>query len=311
MDELVITPLDALEASLGTLLTTLTTTPTFSTAPAASTALLAADDALTSSLTALKEHQQNYARILHLRAEATRLEDQIKSIIRTCGELRNEIGAIHPSILEDSSEDEDGEGQQEDVDYKTLLSFARRIGKYNARAAREAEEDSIRRRQDAKERATAPSRPAANGNVPPVTTETTSGMGNIIPDNERTWLNETAVAARAAQGMAFPAAERLRLGMLGQLQYAREQGGEESVEREIERLMGGSLDEETAPQATIEPEAISIHATEMRRQAQAQAQAQAPTNASTSNARPQRPPERKRSVAPLNLDLWNEDEDDD
>src|SRR5947207_108606 len=84
-----------LEASLSTLLTSLTTTPTCSTAPAASNALLAADDALTHSLTTLKKHQQNYARILHLRAEATRLENQIKSIIRTCGELRSEIGEIH------------------------------------------------------------------------------------------------------------------------------------------------------------------------------------------------------------------------
>jgi hypothetical protein len=306
MDKLVVTPLDALEASLSTLLISLTTTPTFSTAPAASTALLAADDALTSSLTTLKEHQHNYTRILHLRAEATRLEDQTKSIIRTCGELRNEIGAIHPSILEDSSEDEEGEGRQQDVDYKTLLSFARRIGKYNTRAAREAEEDSIRRRQDARERVTTASRPAANGNVPPVTAETTSEVGNILPDNERAWLNETAVAARAAQGMAFPAAERLRLGMLGQLQYAREQGGEEAAEREIERLMRGSSDGETAPQATIEPEATSIHAADMQRLAQAQV----PTNPSSSNARPQRPPERKKSIVQLNLDLWNEDEDD-
>jgi hypothetical protein len=308
MDKLVFASLDTLEASLGTLLTSLTTTPTFSTAPAASTALLTADDALTSSLTALKKHQQNYARILLLRAEAIRLEDQIKSIVRTCGELRNEIGEIHPSILDDSSEDEDGEGRQQDVDYQTLLSFARRIGKHNTRAAREAEEDSIRRRQDAEERTAAPLRPAANGNVPPVGMETTSEVGNIIPENERAWLNETAAAARAAQGMAFPAAERLRLGMLGQLQYAREQGGEEAVEREIERLMGGSSGRETPSKATAEPEAMDIDHTETQRQAQAQAQA--PNNNSTANARPQRPPERKRSLAPVNLDLWNSDEDD-
>ena len=114
MEEIVLQPLDALEASLSTLLTSLTTTPTCSTAPAASNALLAADDALTHSLTTLKKHQQNYARILHLRAEATRLENQIKSIIRTCGELRSEIGEIHPSILDDTSEDEDGEGGPRD-----------------------------------------------------------------------------------------------------------------------------------------------------------------------------------------------------
>jgi hypothetical protein len=306
MDKVVLTSLDALEASLNALLTSLTTTPTFSTAPAASNALLNTDDALTTSLTTLKQHQQNYARILHLRAEATRLEDQIKSIVRTCGELRTEIGGIHPSILDDSSEDEDQEGQQQDVDYRTLLSFARRIGKHNTQAAREAEEESIRRSQKEKERAAAASRPATNGTVMLSSTENSSELSNIVPDNERAWLNETVMATRAAQGMAFPAAERLKLGMLGRLQYAREQGGEEAVEKEIERLMGGSLENETS-KIGVEPEDMNAEPTENQRQAQAQG----PTSTSINNARSQRPPERKRSVAPLNLDLWNEDEDDD
>jgi hypothetical protein len=306
MDKVVLTSLDALEASLNALLTSLTTTPTFSTTPTASNALLTADDALTTSLTTLKQHQQNYARILHLRAEATRLEDQIKSIVRTCGELRAEIGGIHPSILDDSSDDEDQEGQQQDVDYRTLLSFARRIGKHNTQAAREAEEESIRRSQKAKERAAAASRPATNGTVMLSATEDPSELGNIIPDNERAWLNETVIATRAAQGMAFPAAERLKLGMLGRLQYAREQGGEEAVEREIERLMGGSLENETS-KVVVEPENMNAEPTENQRQAQAPG----PTSTSISNARPQRPPERKKSVAPLKLDLWNEGDDDD
>jgi hypothetical protein len=306
MDKVVLTSLDALEASLNALLTSLTTTPTFSTAPAASNALLTADDSLTTSLTTLKQHQQNYARILHLRTEATRLEDQIKDIVRTCGELRTEIGGIHPSILDDSSEDDNQEGQQQDVDYATLLSFARRIGKHNIQAAREAEEESTRRSQKAKEGIATASRPATNGTAAISATENPSELGNIIPDNERAWLNETVIATRAAQGMAFPAAERLKLGMLGRLQYAREQGGEEAVEQELERLMGRSLDDETSKIA-VEAENMNAEPTEK----QGQAQAQGPTSASIGNARPQRPPERKRSVAPLNLDLWNEDEDDD
>jgi hypothetical protein len=306
MDKVVLTSLDALEASLNALLSSLTTTPTFSTVPAASNALLTADDALTTSLTTLKQHQQNYARILHLRAEATRLEDQIKSIVRTCGELRTEIGGIHPSILDDSSEDEDQEGQQRDVDYSTLLSFARRIGKHNTQAAREAEEESIRRSQKAKVRAAAASQPATNGTVMLSATENPSELGNIIPDNERAWLNETVIATRAAQGMAFPAAERLKLGMLGRLQYAREQGGEEAVERETERLMGGSLENEISKIA-VELEDMNAEPTENQRQAQAQG----PTSTSISNTRSQRPPERKKSVAPLKLDLWNEGDDDD
>jgi Vitamin-D-receptor interacting Mediator subunit 4 len=305
MDKVVLTSLDALEASLNALLTSLTTTPTFSTAPATSDALLSADDSLTTSLTTLKQHQQNYARILHLRAEATRPEDQIKSIVRTCGELRTEIGGIHPSILDDSSEDED-QGQQQDVDYKTLLSFARRIGKHNIQAAREAEEESIRRSQKAKVRTATTSRPATNGTVMLSATEDRSELGNIIPDNERAWLNETVIATRAAQGMAFPAAERLKLGMLGRLQYAREQGGEESVEGEIERLMGGSLENETS-KMVVELENANAEPTEKQRQTQVQG----PTSTSISNTRPQRPPERKGSPAPLKIDLWDEDDDED
>ena len=299
MDTVVLTPLSALEGSLSTLLTSLTTTPTFATAPTAANSLLTADDALTSALTTLKHHQQNHARILNLRAEATRLEDQIKSIVRTCGELRNEIGAIYPSILEDFSDDEDedtGDRKQQDVDYKTLLSFARRIGKHNTEAAREAEEDAIRRQQDTKERATGGSQQLMNGNTPVVGEST----GNHIPENEQVWLDETGAAARAAQGMAFPAAERLRLGMLGQLQLVREQGGEEAVEREIEKLMGRTSDQVEDHELEAEPGATTIDSrqgpSEVRRQSYA------PTS-----GRPQLPPERKK----LNLDLWNEDEDDD
>ena len=299
MDTVVLAALNTLEASLSNLVISLTTTPTFATAPTAATSLLTADDALTSALTTLKQHQQNYAKILNLRAEATRLEDQIKSIVRTCGELRNEVGAVHPGILDGSSDDEyeATEGtEQQDVDYTTLLSFARRIGRHNTRAARQAEEDAVMRQAEDKERLAAAARQLTNGNTPVAATEST---GNVIPENEKAWLNETAAAARAAQGMAFPAAERLRLGMLGQLQLVREQGGEEAVEREIEKLMGKtseSVDENEHAVVSGEPIIESRQGgNEARRQSHA-----------LMGGRPQPPPERKK----LNLDLWNEDEDD-
>jgi hypothetical protein len=57
------------------------------------------------------------------------------SIMRTCGELRNEIRAIHPSVLEARLKTKMEKGGHEDVDYNTLLSFARRIDKHNIRAA--------------------------------------------------------------------------------------------------------------------------------------------------------------------------------
>ena len=230
------------------------------------------------------------------------------SIMRTCGELRNEIRAIHPSVLEDSSEDEDGEWRARrcGLQYATIVCSAHRQAQHKGCRQKTIRLDNARMQRS----------------VPPLL----HGLLQMIisrlwpwrlrrrreisyPTTNELWLNETAAAARTAQGMAFPAVERLHLGMLGQLQDAREQGGEEAVEREIKRLMGESSERETPSKAT---EAMNIDQTETQMQAQAQAQAQvhAPTNNSTANTRPQRPLERKRSLAPLKLDLWNSDEDD-
>lgn len=70
------------------------------------------------------------------------------------------------------------------MDYKTLLLFALCIGKHNTIAAREAEEDSLRRRQEAKERAAVASKYSTNGNIAPTATVTTSELGSILSDNE-------------------------------------------------------------------------------------------------------------------------------
>jgi len=325
MEAIVLEPLNALDTSLSSLIASLTTSPTFATAPAVTDALLSADDALTRALITLRQHQQNYAKILHLRAEALSLEDQIKNTVRTCGELRAQIGAINPRILEDSDDDEEDDARPQDVDYKTLLSFARRIGKHNAAAARQAERDADKRIREAKTRAAASAAAAAavaataatppqatmngvvsQGGVAPPPLDT----ANVIPDNEQIWLNENAAAKRAAEGMAFPAAERLRMGMLGKLQLIREQGGDEAVDKEIERLMtggGGDGDVEKLPSAHEEPmdvvspkEATRYSAgTRMRRPS------------ATTAGRPPLPPQRRKSVQPLNLDLWDGDSDED
>ena len=320
MDNVVLTPLNALESSLSFLLASLTTTPTFSGAPAATGALLTADDALTSALVTLRKHQQNYAQILHLRQEAVRLEEQVKIVVRTCGELRTEIGAIHPTSLDDSAYEEDDDGEDakpKEVDYATLMSFARRIGKYNHTAAKEAEEDSLRRQLDAKKQATGAgsmAQPTTNGNMAAsaagarstTTTTISTGAGNIIAENERAWLDELAATKRAAEGMAFPAAERLRLGMLGQLQLVREQGGEEAVGREIARLLGQTREEsiEGDEPTRAEERAIGVSVGEEK-------PARDLGDRPPATSRPPRPPERKKSIAkPLDLDLWNEDDDD-
>jgi Vitamin-D-receptor interacting Mediator subunit 4 len=323
MAEQVLRPLVSLETSFNALLTSLTTTPSYSAAPSAAQSLLTADDFLTTALQALYNHQQNHIRILQLRADASRLEDQIKATVRTCLDLRKEIGNIHPSILskpDDSSnaDDTDSEDDEKDVDYTTLLSFASKIGKHNTAAAKEAEEESIRRLIQArkeKENNTI-TQPRINGNTSTSVTNPETGepaSQTLIPQHERDWLDAEAALARARSGMAFPAAENLRRGALGKLQWVREQGGEEAVERELDRMVaesegrGGKDDHAAAPTLEVQsPQtALRVSGLPSRPQQQQQGQGQ--------GSRPPPPPqqqEKKKSVA-LDLDLWNEDDEDD
>ena len=292
MNAVVAGPLDALESSLNKLIVSLTSTPTFSPAPAATNALLSADDALTSALVTLRRHQENYALILSLRAEATRVEDAVKEIVRTCGGLRAEIDRVHPSILGDDSSSDDE--CQQDVDYRTLLSFAQKIGRHNAAAAREAEQDSVRRKVEAKKKP----HPITNGATNVATVQREDQTGTDALDIHETWLEERTAAVRAAQGMAFPAAERLRRGALGQLQVLREQSGEEAVDREMEMILDPGLAsqaQQTRTEALAEP----------RGEANEQQHHQQTRKASA--PRPQAP---NAPAKKLDLDLWNEDDEE-
>ncbi|KAF7503296.1 hypothetical protein GJ744_004018 [Endocarpon pusillum] len=336
----VLTPLNDLETSFTNLLTSLTTTPTYSAAPFATQSLLAADTALTSALEALYAHQRNYSRVLQLRAEASRLEEQIKSTIMTCVDLRKEIGNIHPSILSHSDSDDESDSEAEDgrdVDYHTLLSFASKIGKHNTAAAKEAEEESIRRLiearkgQDKSDASTAA--PQTNGTTHTAAASGASGTGtevgtsttagnmngeitsqtlNLIPQHEREWLDAEAAMARARSGMAFPAAENLRKGALGRLQWIREQGGEEAVDKEIESMIGGGKEGYIVKEAGEDEDVVVKEEVVETGAAGRQAVGVGlPSRQQQQQQRAAREPERKKSVA-LDLDMWtgSDDEDD-
>lgn len=336
MDEQVLTPLNSLETSFNALITSLTTTPSYSNAPSAAQSLLNADDSLSTALRALYKHQKNYARIVQLRAEAGRLEEEIKDTIRSCVELRQEMGKIYPSILlrSDDSDDSDGGDQSDrDVDYHTLLSFASKLGKHNSAAAKAAEEEYIQRLIKARKeegrqakKTTESEQPRTNGSMatahspapPPPTTPTAtatatadgeSALQNLIPQHEKDWLDAEAAMARARAGMAFPPAENLRKGALGRLQWVREQGGEEAVERELDGMISQAEGKPTDGRQGrgLEPAAGQEGARP--------AEAARPQQAGSLPSRPQqpsRPQERKKTVAVnLDLDLWNEDDDDD
>ena len=262
------------------------------------------------------------------------MEDQIKTTVRTCLDLRKEIGNIHPSILsypDDSSnaDGNDSEDDEKDVDYTTLLSFASKIGKHNTAAAKEAEEESIRRliqaRKEKENITTTITQPQINGNTSTSTTNPETGepaSQTLIPQHERDWLDAEAAMARARSGMAFPAAENLRHGALGQLQWVREQGGEEAVERELERMVAesegrvGKDDSDDAVAApTLEVEspqtALRVSGLPNRSQQQQQQQGQGQGQGSRPPPPPPQQQEKKKKSVALDLDLWNEDDEDD
>lgn len=344
MDQTLLNPLNQLETSLNSLLTSLTSTNTFTSAPAATQSLLNADDALSSALIDLKQHQENYTHILALRAEADRLQTQLKDIIRTCVDLRNEIGDIHPSILdetdtEDEDEDEDTKVESEDktgpsaasvkqlrnsskqhnaIDYDTLLSFAARIGKHNAAAAIEAERQSNRRPTPAQSQPQSQNDidpaiqppPANGGDTQPIEPpETTAQPTTEESQAELAAINDTLATQRAARGMAFPIAEVLRLGALGRLQYLREQEGEDAVEKEVEKMIrdseGDRLVKEEEPVKKEQEESVQTHVSRPAPQAAAPVQQQ---RTSLPTAPASLPP--KPKVA-LDLDFPGSDDDDD
>ncbi|KAK5048648.1 hypothetical protein LTR84_005739 [Exophiala bonariae] len=243
METQILAPLNTFETQITSLVTSLTQTNTYANAPQITQNLLNTDDDLTTSLNLLHRHQQNYARILNLRAEVASLQEQLQSTIRQCVALRDEVGQIHPSILsvdsDDDSEDEDEKVAE--VDYQTLLTFAARIGKHNAAAAREAEAESRRYKNSTRSQAV-----NINGG------QNTSAVDTVENATDETHaeierINNTIAITRAQMGMAFPDASSLRVGELGRLQLFREQqiqsarGDSGALDRtldaEIERLV--------------------------------------------------------------------------
>ena len=262
MDTLVLEPLTSIETHLNALITSLTQTNTFTNAPQLAQDLLNDDDDLTSALSLLQRHQQNYARILNLREEVTSLQEQLKDTVRKCVSFKQEIGQINPLILESDSEEEEDHDEDDqgvthvaEVDYHTLLTFAARIGKHNTIAAKEAEAEAVRRKIAARNpTSTSTSAVIAttvNGtqsftltNDPSATQDTFAtataptapppeGEAELDPENntgtgtaetsaELSRIDNTIAIQRAQMGMSFPDAAALRTGALGQLQLFRE-----------------------------------------------------------------------------------------
>ena len=307
MNAIVQSSLSDVESKLNALLTTLTTSPTAAGAPAAAIALLDADDTLSSAIDTLRLHQENYSRILQLRAEADRLEDRVKSIVRDIEEFDKEIRTACGDDESDSDqdsgeEDETGvkkQSSRKEIDYRLLLDFARRISKYNHEAAADAANGGGGKH------------PGSRAQIPDkdVTMEGTNGEATAedgaepvssVTKNATQWLDDSANVTREVYMLPYPMEERIRMGLMGQIQLAAGDDPDKEVDRLIREAEGLGAAEAPAPTQIVN--------TRQEEAAHAAAQAgsaasSAPRTAGASAAKP-------KPKAMLDLDLYDPDDDD-
>ncbi|OJJ56189.1 hypothetical protein ASPSYDRAFT_92379 [Aspergillus sydowii CBS 593.65] len=307
--------LSTFESRLNSLVTTLTTSPTASGAPAAAVNLLAADDTLTSTIDTLKQHQANYARILQLRAEAQSLEERVKDIVRLVVRYEKDIrevcgddGSDSDSDDSDSDEDMDGEDKPEpvshkrnEIDYKLLLDFARRISKYNNEAAADAAAGMTKKGHAITSQDTEMGGITANG--------AQDGSSDAEPvaavtKDATSWLDESANMTRQVYMLPYPMEDRIRMGLMGQIQLAAAEGRpgfdtDNEVERLIREAEGEGVADAVAP-APVGEETKRVNEAAM---AAAHAGSAAATGVSVAPA--------PKPKAALDLDLYDPDEDED
>ncbi|KAJ5927780.1 Mediator complex subunit Med4 [Penicillium verhagenii] len=311
METIVQSSLSEVESKLNALLTTLTTSPTAAGAPAAAVALLEADDNLSAAITTLRQHQENYARILQLRAEAERLEDRVKGIVRDVEEFDKEIRAACGDDDDDSDSELDSDDDDEatrkpsrkEIDYKLLLDFARRISKYNHEAAADAanSDSNPEKRQVSRPRILEKDVAMAgtNGEPAPDGAEPVSS----VTKNATQWLDDSAHVTREVYMLPYPMEERIRMGLMAQVQLAAGDDPDKEVERLIREAEGLGAAEPPAPAPPVD--------TRQEEAANAAVQAASTVTAAVRAPAPGfAPAPRPKPSATLDLDLYDPDDDD-
>ncbi|KAL1982582.1 hypothetical protein VTN96DRAFT_1168 [Rasamsonia emersonii] len=334
--------LDGLESKLSALLSSLTTSPTAASAPAAAAALLEADDAVSSALDTLRTHQANYAKILRLRAEAESLEERIKSTVRDIAGIGKEIAVTTGDDDDDDddasdtetdteSEDEDerdenlmtdGRGEQQgrrrhgrkkrkEVDYRLLLDFARRISKYNKQAAADAAAGVGARPIKKLQKDGDTEMTDVNGDAHATGPGPHEGPDEPVPSVTKEaakWLDESADQARQVYMIPYPSEDRIRMGVMGQLQMAaaeRQIDPEKEAERMVREAEGialaGDIPEQIGPDQQLADEAA---------RAAAEAGSTVMEGAPEPGGRVMRPAPAPKPRAKLDLDLYDPDDDD-
>ena len=317
--------LSNLENKLNALISSLTTSPTAAGAPAAALNLLEADDSLTSDIETLRQHQENYARILKLREESESLEEKVKDIVREVVRHEKDIqAACGGDVYDDSDDSSDSEDDVSDapgkpvrgrtmreIDYKLLLDFARRISKYNHQAAADAAAGApakprpqIQQAQEAAD--TEMTGMNSHGGAGTTTEEGVAPVASVTKD-ATSWLDESANMTRQVYMLPYPMEDRIRMGLMGQIQLAAgESRPDFDADREVERLIRESEGLGTA--GAVPPAAEMGEATRHAEEA-AKAAAQAGVAATSGRAAAAAAPAPKPK-AMLDLDLYDPDEDD-
>jgi hypothetical protein len=309
--------LDGLENKLNTLLSSLMA-PTAAGAPTAAISLLEADDVVTSALETLRTHQANYNKILRLRAEEENLEERIKGIVRDISGAGQEIvdatGDNDDGDYTDDESESDTEsdseyvkekprnGSRKEVDYRLLLDFARRISKYNKQAAADAAA-GIGTGQKKKLQDT---QTDANGVDTTAETDGQETPVENVTKEATNWLDQTADADRQMFMIPYPNEDRIRMGLMGQIQMAAIDQNLD-LDKEAERMV---LEAEGAGVATamsaVEAGGQDKNLASEAAKAAAHAGSQVAERGTVSAARAPAP----QPKALLDLDLYDPDEDD-
>ncbi|KAA8649609.1 hypothetical protein EYZ11_004318 [Aspergillus tanneri] len=308
------------EAKLNALIVSLTTSPTAAGAPAAALNLLDADDSLTSAVDTLRTHQANYAKILQLRAEAESLEERVKTIVRDIVSYEKDIQtACGHSDDSESESDDSSDGPDEDnddamlgrkselrrtkeIDYRILLDFARRISKYNHQAAADAAE-GINEAKARKKIEQGHDHDMDMSGVNGADTDPAEPVSSVTKD-ATFWLDESANMTRQIYMLPYPTEDRIRMGLMGQIQLAAAEGGSSlDPDQEVERLI------REAEGFGVAKAAAHVHPGEDTQHADMAAKAAAHAGSmANSGGRSGAPPPKPKAT--LDLDLYDPEDDD-
>lgn len=296
--------LSDLEARFNALLTSVTTSPTAAGAPAAAVALLDADDALSSAVETLRKHQENYSKIVRLRAEAENLEEKVKGIVRDVDAYQKEIRTVcdDESDLDSDVDEGDDAKRTKEVDYKLLLDFARRISKYNHQAAADAAAGAPAKRPQKQQQAGDQDITMSGMNGAPSAEEGAEPVSSVTKD-ATLWLDESANMTREVYMLPYPMEDRIRMGVMGQIQLAAAEGrpgfdSDKEVDRMVREAEGMGAAEQVAPPQKDEHRADEA----------AQAAADAGSAATGGRAKEAAPAQMPK--ASLDLDLYDPEDDD-